>query len=201
MSNPSAPLIVGLGGTTRAGSSSELAMRYALSIVRSLGAEVIALPGPEIDLPMYSPDRPERSERARRLVDLLRRCDGLVLGSPAYHGSMSGLVKNALDYTEDLRDDDSPYLDGRAVGCVVCAGGWQAAGTTLMALRSVVHALRGWPAPMGVAINTRTRSFDDQGQPLLREVADDLAVMAGQVLRFARMHRAHLDAVGGRDAV
>ncbi len=55
------------------------------------------------------------------LVEAVRECDGLVLGSPAYHGGLSGLVKNALDYLEDLHDDAPPYLDGRAVGCIVCA--------------------------------------------------------------------------------
>ena len=54
-----------------------------------------------------------------------------MLVSPGYHGAVSGLVKNALDYVEDLRDEPRPYLDGRAVGCVAIALGWQAAVTTL----------------------------------------------------------------------
>ena len=41
--------------------------------------------------------------------------DGLIIASPGYHGGISGLVKNALDYVEDLRGDARPYLDGRAV--------------------------------------------------------------------------------------
>ncbi len=55
------------------------------------------------------------------MVDSIRQCDGLIVATPAYHGTLSGLVKNALDYLEELRDDERPYLDGRAVGCIVCA--------------------------------------------------------------------------------
>ena len=72
----------------------------------------------------------------------------IIVASPAYHGGVSGLVKNALDYVEDLRDAKRPYLDGRAVGCIACAGGWQAAVATLTGLRSISHALRGWPTPL-----------------------------------------------------
>ena len=58
------------------------------------------------------------AESAHRLIELLREADGVVLVSPGYHGSLSGLVKNALDYVQDLSGDQPPFLDGRAVGCV-----------------------------------------------------------------------------------
>ena len=76
-----------------------------------------------------------------------------MIASPGYHGSVSGMVKNALDYAEDLRHDERPYLEDRAVGLIAVAHGWQTAVGTLNQLRQVVHALRGWPAPLGVAIN------------------------------------------------
>jgi FMN reductase len=113
----------------------------------------------------------------------VRRCDGLVIGTPGYHGGVSGLVKNAIDLLEDLRSDARVYLDGRPVGLVVTAGGWQACGVTLSSLRDMVHALRGWPTPTGIAINSQ----DDS--PLLPDgdlkpgsVRDMVGVMARQVL-------------------
>jgi hypothetical protein len=74
-------------------------------------------------------------------------------------------VKNVLDYVEDLRADIRLYLDGRAVGCVAMALGWQATVTTLTALRSIVHALRGWPTPLGAALNSVEVTFDGSGAP------------------------------------
>src|SRR5262249_37397071 len=138
------PFIVGFGGTTRSGSSSERALRQALEAAESGGAEVLLLSAAELDFPMYRPQAPASAASAR-VAGAVRRADGVVIASPGYPGAMSGLIKNALDYIEELRDDPRPYLDGRAVGCISCAYGWQATMTTLVSLRSVVHALRGWP--------------------------------------------------------
>jgi FMN reductase len=96
-------------------------------------------------------------------------------------------VKNALDYTEDMCKDPEPYLDGRAVGLIVCGHGWQSTGVVLTAFRSIVHALRGWPTPMGVAINTLVEHFDENGVGLQEQATRQMAIMVGQVMEFARL--------------
>ncbi|MQA87547.1 MAG: FMN reductase [Streptosporangiales bacterium] len=184
--------VLGIGGTTRANSSTERALRIALAAAEREGAETLLLGAADLDLPIYSPEGARRAPAARRLVSAVRRCDGLIIGSPGYHGTISGLVKNALDYVEDLSDDDPPYLDGRAVGCLACAQGWQATGTTLTALRSVVHALRGWPTPYGAAINTAGRVFDEDGDCVDDGTRAGLELIGRQVLEFAWMRRAAL---------
>jgi FMN reductase len=180
----SRPLVVGLGGTSRASSSSGRALATALEAAEAAGAETRAFDGPFLaSLPIYSPDDPERSPATLELIDAVRAADGVVIASPGYHGGVSGMVKNALDYLEDLRDDERPYLSGRAVGCIACAAGWQATVSTLGALRAIVHALRGWPTPMGAALNTAVP------EPA-REAADaaarfQLETLGGEVVRFA----------------
>jgi FMN reductase len=181
------PYIVGIGGTTRPGSSSEKALRYALALGKTEGADVELFDGTSINLPMYAPESPVRSEEALRLIAALRRAHGVILSTPCYHGSVSGLVKNALDYTEDMSRDEEPYLDGRAVGLIVCGHGWQSTGVVLSAFRSIVHALRGWPTPMGVAINTQLDRFDEDGAGIAEQSARQMAIMVGQVIEFARL--------------
>jgi FMN reductase len=182
---PRTPLIVGIGGTHRHNSSSELAARYALGIAAQAGARVQMFDGPSLSFPLYNPADPARDERAVSLVAALRDADGIIVAAPAYHGGISGLIKNALDYTEDMSGDARVYFDERAVGSIACAGGWQAAGVTLSALRSVVHALRGWNTPLGVMINTASKVFD--GDTCLdTDVERNLAIMARQVVSFAR---------------
>lgn len=177
--------VVGIGGSLRPDSQSERALRIALSGAEEAGAKITALTGADLMLPFYDPSVPERPEAAKRLVDLLREADGVVLVSPGYHGSLSGLVKNALDYIEDLRTDVRPYLDGRAVGCVTTAAGWQASVTTLSALRSIVHALRGWPTPLGAAVNTVQVKFDADGGCTDPQVVESLRTIGRQVTEFA----------------
>jgi FMN reductase len=189
------PFIIGIGGTTRANSSSEMAVRYALARAREYGARTDQIVGSDLAFPMFAPELPHRTDGAARFVDLLRRSDGVIIASPGYHGSISGLIKNALDYTEDMRDDAATYLDGRAVGSIVCAAGWQTVGTALTTLRCIVHALRGWPTPMGVGINTAQRMFDDAGQCLDKGVAAHLDTVASQVVEFGYMRIARRHAV------
>lgn len=183
------PFIVGLGGTTRTGSSSEKALRVALRHAERQGARTELFAGHDIVLPMYAPESRERDENALRLVAALRAAHGVIIASPGYHGSISGLVKNALDYTEDMRADARVYFDGMAVGCIVTAFGWQAGGSTLAALRSIAHALRGWPTPLGVIINSAQHKFGPGGNCEDADTQRNLEIMGAQIVEFARMRR------------
>ena len=181
-------LIVGLGGTTRAGSSSERAVRAVLARAEAQGARTAMFDGPALAaLPHYAPERSERTPEQAAFVEAVRRADGVVVGTPGYHGGMSGLVKNALDLLEDLRGDARPYLEGRAVGLVVTAAGWQAGGVVLSALRDVVHALRGWPTPLGVSLNSAAAPlFDAEGGATEAATGASLDMLASQLIGFAR---------------
>ena len=181
------PLIVGIGGTLRDGSTSERALRLALTEAARLGAKTQIFAGQSLNLPHY--DTIERTEHATSLVEALRTADGVIIATPSYHGSISGLIKNAIDYTEDLGADARSYLAGRAVGAIVCAGGAQAMGATLGTLRTIVHALRGWPTPFSAAINAAQRPFSADGACSDPIIAQQLAFVAEQVVEFARMRR------------
>ena len=179
-----APFIVGIGGTTRPGSSTESALRVALRHAETLGAETLLFGGEALAaLEGYSPEQTTRSEGQRAIVEAVRRADAVIFASPGYHGGVSGLVKNAIDLLEDLRADSRVYLDGMPVGCIVTAAGWQGCNTTLAAMRSIVHALRGWPTPLGVTLNTAgVRLFDGDGHCLDAQVSGSLRTLAAQVV-------------------
>jgi len=187
-----APFIVGIGGTTRPGSSTESALRVALRHAETLGAETLLFGGEALAaLEGYSPEQTTRSEGQRAIVEAVRRADAVIFASPGYHGGVSGLVKNAIDLLEDLRADSRVYLDGMPVGCIVTAAGWQGCNTTLGAMRSIVHALRGWPTPMGVTLNTAgVKLFDANGDCSDEQVAASLRVLAEQVVGVSVVQQA-----------
>jgi FMN reductase len=187
---PIRPFILGFGGTTRARSSSELVIRAALAEAERQGAEVVQVTGPDLVLPLYAPEDSARHPNAERLIELLRRSDGVIVASPGYHGSVSGLLKNAFDYIEDMARDARPYLDGKPFGTIACAYGWQATGSTLIALRTIAHALRAWPTPMGVAVNSTQTLFDESGACIDDALKANLSILVGQMLDFIRAHKA-----------
>jgi FMN reductase len=180
-----APLIVGLGGTTAPLSSSERILRHALARCEARGARTRIFAGPELDLPTYS-DAP-RTPEAAAMVAALREADGVIIVSPGYHGTISGMLKNALDYVQDMAKDERPYFDGRAVGLVAVAAGWQATGSTLVTLRTIAHALRGWPTPLGVTINSLLPIFDQERELVDAACIGQIDMLADQVMQFARL--------------
>ncbi|CRZ13249.1 NADPH-dependent FMN reductase [Mycolicibacterium neworleansense] len=184
------PFVVGLGGTLRADSSTERAVRYCLESVERQGGRTRMFAGPDLELPMYAPHSLERTPAALEFVSALRDADAVVVGSPGYHGAISGLVKNALDYIEDLREDPRVYLDNTPWGCISCAYGWQAAVGTLGQLRSIGHALRAWPTPLGVAINSADKIWAETGELADGTVRGQLEMLATQLLTFGRSNGA-----------
>jgi FMN reductase len=187
--SPARPLfIVGFGGTTRAGSSSERLIAAVLKETAALGAETRLFTGPDLAvLPHYAPENPSRTEAQQAFVDAIRKANGIVIGSPTYHGGISGLVKNAIDLVTDLADDTRVYFDGRPVGLAVTAGGWQGAGMTLSAMRDMVHALRGWPTPIGLAVNSGGQAiFDGEGAVIDAGIRGNVEALARQIVNFAR---------------
>lgn len=182
--------IVGVGGTLRPSSSSGTAMLYCLDHARRQGAETAAFTGQDLVAPLYDPGGAEVPGAMAEMIAALRNADGIILASPGYHGGISGAIKNALDYTEEMAKDARCYFDGRAVGCIATAAGWQATGATLTALRGIVHALRGWPTPLGVMLNSSEPLFDEAGGCVAAQTGATLAAMTDQVIDFARMRRA-----------
>ena len=179
--------IVGIGGTTRENSSTEKALRLSLAAAEEAGASTTLFSGPDLmQMPHYAPENPDRSDMAQRFVKELRACDGIIIGSPAYHGSISGLVKNALDYTEDMNQDDRVYFAGRAVGVLTTGYGWQGVVATLATLRQITHALRGHLTPFGAGINSLESKFDDTGAMLDEKAAGALAIVGTEVVDLAK---------------
>lgn len=183
------PFIVGIGGTAQATSSTEQALKLALAEAERSGAEVQLFGSAQIaDLPHYMTPGHDTHEGGRALVEAVRRADGVLIASPGYHGSISGLVKNAIDYLEETAKDERVYLDGLPVGLISTAYGWQATASTLTTLRSIVHALRGWPTPLGAAINSAGGLFKD-GECTDPRVCEQLNIVGRQVYEFAQLRR------------
>ncbi|HEY1611952.1 MAG TPA: NAD(P)H-dependent oxidoreductase [Paraburkholderia sp.] len=190
--SPRRPLVIGIGGTTRAASSTERALSFALRGAEKAGARTRLFGGTFLhSLPHYAPESDQRTAEQTELIEAVRAADAVIIATPGYHGGVSGLVKNALDTLEELRTDTRPYLDGRAVGCIVTAYGWQAAGSVLTSLRSIVHALRGWPTPFGAGINTLETRFESEHDCSDPKVVDQLHTVGSQAAQFALVFNAN----------
>ncbi len=186
MAHNSSPLVVGIGGTIGSVSSTERALRTAMTAAADEGFRTHVFGGEGLArLPLYNPRAATRTEAEQVFVDTVRQASAIIIASPGYHGSISGLVKNALDLLEETAKDQRPYFADLPVGLIATAYGWQATGSTIAALRSIVHALRGWPTPFAAAVNTQQTRFDDEGRISDPAVEGQLRLVGQQVARFA----------------
>lgn len=173
------PHIVAIGGTLSPTSSTARALQTVLDAAVARGSRTTLLTGEAIAFPHYEPEIARADTKVAAFLDTLRSADALVIGSPGYHGTLSGMVKTMLDHVELTRGDPRIYFDGMPVGLVGVAGGWQAAMSTLGTLRTVTHALRGWPTPLGIAVNSADAAC-------IEALPEQAAIMVDQIMGFLK---------------
>ncbi|MFC4989488.1 MULTISPECIES: NADPH-dependent FMN reductase [Saliphagus] len=148
----SAPRVVAVSGSLRDESTTRTALQYALRAAAEAGAETELLDLRKYDLPVYDPDVDGQGdgEEAMRIV---READAVALGTPVYHSSYSGALKNFHDYCGFDEFEDT------TVGLLASAGGGSY-GSTLDHLRITVRGVHGWVLPHQVGIRGASGEFE-----------------------------------------
>ncbi|WP_231330591.1 NADPH-dependent FMN reductase [Actinomadura graeca] len=183
-----APKIVFLSGSLSGNSKTGRIADWCAAHCARYRAVTRVFRGTDLEFPFYR--HGGAADHGPEIHDYLRameQADAVVLVSPAYHGAVSGLLKNAIDYVNELTGPDRPLLDGRAIGCVAVARGEQGAASTLGMLRTIGHALRGWPTPLGVALSNDQALVDGTGMPVAERTRAQLQVMLGQVVSHSTL--------------
>ena len=186
--------IVGLGGSVASRSKSRAALATALAGAESAGARTQLLDIHVLELPIYNPEVHEATATAAELIEACYAADGLLWSSPLYQGTISGALKNALDWLHLLGDRKPAYLHDKVIGLISTAGGTQG----LQAINTMefsVRALRGWAVPYVVPVASASRVFDGDGLIQDETVELQLRTLGGEVVRvaerFATDHTVH----------
>ncbi|MBC7933392.1 MAG: NAD(P)H-dependent oxidoreductase [Rubrivivax sp.] len=182
--------VVGIGGSLAASSSSLAALKIALEGAAEGGARTELFDLRELELPMYAPDA-EAPDSVRRLCEAVYEADGLLWSSPLYHGTISGVFKNALDWLELLGERRPAYLTDKVVGLISTAGGTQGL-QAVNTMEFIVRALRGWSVPLVIPIAQAWRVFDDKGNVSDAQIAEQLGSLGREVTRAARQFKAQV---------
>ncbi len=192
MTSSDTPLrIAGIGGSLRENSTSLWALQHALESARSAGATTELLDLRRLDLPMFVPDRElaDYDTNVREFVHVINHADAFLISTPAYHGTLAGVTKNALDYFEFLADEQHPYLENKPVGLVATASGAQDATNAINAMVHVVHSLRGTALSLSVPIQEAKYTFDADGKVTVPKVSSRLDRLANMLVESARRYQ------------
>jgi NAD(P)H-dependent FMN reductase len=175
-------LVVGICGSLRPGSHTRKAVKIALHSAQEVGARTQMIDLRDYDLVFCTGDDSVYPEDVRKMRSEVKRAQGIILGTPEYHGSFSGVLKNALD----LMGFDE--FEGKMLGLVGVSGGRMGAVAALTSLRTIGRALHAWVLPEQVSIPEAWKKFDENGKLTDRGLKERLRIVGRQVARFAYLH-------------
>ena len=177
--------IIGMGGSTTEPSTSKSALIYALKGAAEAGAETEMIDIASLKLPMYDHGLKPIPPSAINLCKKIHEADGLIWSSPMYHGTVSGLFKNAIDWMELLEGYEPKYLTNKVVGLISCAGGVQAL-QVINTMEYMVRAMRGWTSPLVIPIQKAWQLFDQDGNISDPKIELQLKTLGEQVVKSSQ---------------
>ena len=174
------PKILTFAGSARVGSLNKKLVRVAADMAREAGAEVTLIDLADYELPLYNGDLEEKEglpENARRLKELFREHDALLISCPEYNSSITPLLKNTIDWVSRAESRDEPSLAGYR-GKVVAL--LSASPGALGGLRGLVH-VRDIFGNIGCLVLPEQRAFPRaheifDGEGRLKDLGDQQAM-------------------------
>ena len=169
--------VLGVAGSIRQGSYSTRSLKIALEYAKKQGAEVRLLDLNTVVLPLYDPSAPA-SKEVEHTTEAIAWADAFILASPDYHGSISGALKNFLDYFYE-------EFAGKVFGYIVAS---HEKGLTVMEqMRTAVRQCYGWSMPYGVSINGPQDFTGDEIRNT--RLSNRLHMMARDLVVYGRLLR------------
>ncbi len=190
------PKIVAFAGSLRAGSLNKQLIRLAVEDARAAGASVTLVDLRELALPLFDQDFETASglpEAAKRFKGLLRDSDGFLIASPEYNSSITGALKNAIDWASRTESDDEPPLVAfRGKAAALCSASPGALGGLrgLVHLRVILGNIGVIVLPDQVTIPTAHEAFDESGKLKDERKAKQVAKLARGIVEFLAKLRA-----------
>lgn len=174
--------VAGISGSRRPGSYTRMAVETALRGAAGVGAVTRLIDLREYNLGFAGgPD--SGTADLDRLRAAVKEAHGIVLGTPEYHGSFSGVLKNALDLM------GFEEFEGKMIGLAGVSGGAMGAFNALNCLRDIGRALHAWVIPEQTSVPEAWKVFDETGRVADKRIEDRLLQVGRQVGRFARLHQ------------
>ncbi|GEC88803.1 NADPH-dependent FMN reductase [Brevibacillus brevis] len=175
--------IVGIAGSMNANSTTKQAIHIVLEAAKAAGADVEMIHLADWKLPLYD-DRDDTStypEIVHRFVKAISEADGLVIGSPEYHGTMTGALKNAIDFLE------ARILRDKQVAIIGVAGGSMGATNTVNTLQLIMRNLHAWPLPSSPSIPSAYNAFTPEGKLKDERLHARMEQLGQQLVQYVQM--------------
>ena len=167
--------VLAVSGSLRAGSHNTQLLRAAVEAAPA-GVEVVLWDGVR-DLPLYDQDLDgaDAPEPVRRLREDWGAADAILFSTPEYNGSMSGVIKNAVDWGS--RPVREAALTNKTVAVVGASTGQFGALWAQADLRKVLKTAGARVVGDELPVTTAHEKFDAEGRPLDEELVGRLRLL------------------------
>ena len=178
--------LLGISGSMTTNSYSLKALEYVLNDAKNThGSEIEIFDLKKHKLPFYDP-KPDKDslitdvekENIKKAKLMVHWADAIVLTTPDYHGSMSGVLKNFLDYFWK-------EFTGKTFG-YICTS-YEKGLTVMEQMRTVVRQCYGWSMPYG--ISTNSHDFDKEGNIINPKLIPRLQMLSRDITHYGKIIR------------
>ncbi|HLM61364.1 MAG TPA: NAD(P)H-dependent oxidoreductase [Pyrinomonadaceae bacterium] len=168
------PKILAFAGSLREHSYSKRVVKTAMKGAEKAGAGVIFVDLRDYPMPLYNADEHEQNgfdANALRFQKLLGEHDGFLIASPEYNGSLSGALKNALDWASRPSDEykQIEVFKGKVAAIMSESPGAFGGLRCLGHLRGVLSILQVNVLPSEIAVGKVSAMFDGDGEEMTDE--------------------------------
>ena len=187
------PKILVIPGSSRGNSFNTRLAASAFRIFSSLDCEVTRISLNDYPLPLYNGDletrkgAPEQAVKLARIFDLH---DGIMLVSPEYNGSISPLLKNALDWVSRIKGDNQgnivPY-EGKIFALASASPGSLGGIRGLSHIRDIMTSVGATTIAQQVAVSGAASAFDDMDNLTNEHVNNKLNGLCDSLVKTARL--------------
>jgi chromate reductase len=175
------PKILAFAGATRSQSWNKKLIRVAVAAAEEAGGRVTLIDLRDYPMPLYDGDL-EQAEglphKARELKALMLANQAFLLSCPEYNSSISGVLKNSIDWISRPQPDEPRYLafKGKVTGLFAASPGNLGGIRALLAVRQVLTTLGVLVLPTQFALAHAASAFHEDGT--LKEEGHRAAVAA-----------------------
>ena len=163
------PKILCFAGSLRRDSFNKKLARQAMELAQVAGAEATFLDLKEYPLPVYDGDLEAEGglpENAKKIKELMKAHDAFLIASPEYNSSISGALKNAIDWASRPVPGEKPLIcfSGKVVGLMAASPGALGGLRGLIVVRSLLSNIGVVVVPEQIAISKAQEAFDGEGK-------------------------------------
>ncbi len=180
--------ILAFAGSTRANSFNKKLVQAAAAFAEEAGAKVTLVNLRDYPLPLYDGDLEDSEgspEHATALYELFKSHDALLIASPEYNSSISGVLKNAIDWISRPRDGEPPLaaFSGKVAGLLSASPGQLGGLRGLVHLRSLLGNIGMVVIPEQVAVGAAHEAFAEDGSLVDQKLAGRVATAMKSLVR------------------